>query len=227
MSFLLLAHPNSPGGIKPPTVTSLILVAVFYGVQRMRMRMPPRSRAVPTAPLPVRGGQWGRQHHHPLAACRALGAEWKYPCSTATSLVRNCSCWFSSCVLTIACPSLCKQAWHFRKTGERGGLRAVPSLCPPSAQGQPPSWNAPLHSSLYFLYILHYILKKSKRSTLEERRDEHIKNYIYFYIYDSYLFTTWLGQQNIQGGCTATASAALARSNRVWKGDGDRSTDPR
>ena len=71
--------------------------------QRMRKRTPPRSEAVPTSPLPVRGRQWGRRHHPPLAA--ALGVGWKQPCSVAITLVWNCSCRFSSCVVTVASPS--------------------------------------------------------------------------------------------------------------------------
>lgn len=169
VSFLLLAHPNSPGGIKPPTVTSLILVAVFYGVQRMGMRMPPEIQGSSHC-TPSRERWAVRQTASSPPRClpgSGRGMEISllhgyFPCTELLLLV-----------LILCChnrfPSLCKQAWHFRKTGERGGLRDVPSLCPPSAQGQPPSWKAPLHSSLYFLYILHYILKKSKRSTLEER----------------------------------------------------------
>lgn len=38
-----------------------------------------------------------------------------------------------------------------------------------------------------------FVLRKKHR-TIEDRDEDDVKNYIYFYIYDSYLFTMWLGQ---------------------------------
>lgn len=76
LNIFLLAHPNSPGGIKPPTTASLILTVIFYKQQRMRMRMPGQfsmhpflykagSRADSIITLLLPAWLWGQNANNP------------------------------------------------------------------------------------------------------------------------------------------------------------------